>query len=198
MPAVVFSDGDFQTSDWAVSAVVEPAQGGPTYTTARVATGGHPGAFQEAGYVLSSTPSSVMLLHRALPAAYDPATLGAIYRVDFSEDCSGLSSDYLPYTVPLIQQGDRWYVANSRARRTCPSATWQAVGVRSSLSEQDFVLVKGPACGSGESCPDFSAGSAAIGLGLASAAQLSSGLPPDTTAHFAHGFDNWKVTVWRR
>jgi hypothetical protein len=98
----------------------------------------------------------------------------------------------------MIQQGGRRFVAGSVARRGCALDTWQAVLVRPSLGPGDFVLVDGPACGAGEVCPDFSASGAPVGLGLVSTAALTSGLPPGTVAQFAHGFDNWRVTVWRR
>lgn len=198
MPGVVYQDGEFAHADWAVSALVEPAQNGPTFTVALEAAGGNPGAYRSAVYDLTSTPSSVLVLHRSLTATYDASAQGAIRSIDFTEDCIRTSVEYVPYTVPLIEQGGRSYTAHAPHRRVCPAGTWQAVGARSSLVADDFVLVDGPACGSGESCPDFGANAAPIELGLASAARLSSGLPGGTTAHFAHGFDNWRVTVWRR
>ena len=63
--------------------------------------------------------------------------------------------------------------------------------------QEDFEFVDGLACAAGESCPDFSGSGAPIRLGLVGGADDRGGgvvLPVQT----AHGFDNWKVTVWRR
>ena len=138
------------------------------------------------------------VFHLALSAVYDPAAQGEIRTIDFSEDCRAVLNGYVPYTVPMLEQGGRRYVANSTSRRSCASSDWTTAFLRASLVRTDFVLADGPACGVGESCPDFSAAGAPITLGLASGASLTSGLPPGTVARFAHGFENWRATVWRR
>ena len=195
MPGVIYQDGDFLDTDWAVSAVAVPPQGGPTASATRATSGGNPGAFRAAEFVLLRVPSSVRIFYGALSATYDPATLGAVYRMDFAEDCINNSIGSLaPYTAPMIEQAGRRFVP-SLGVMYCFSATWAAVR-RSSLMAQDFELVDGPACGAGELCPDFSTAGAPIRLGLVGGASLTSGLLPPVQA--AHGFDNWKVTVWRR
>ena len=122
------------------------------------------------------------VFHLALSAVYDPAAQGEIRTIDFSEDCRAVLNGYVPYTVPMLEQGGRRYVANSTSRRSCASSDWTAVFLRASLVPTDFVLADGPACGVGESCPDFSAAGAPITLGLASGASLTSGLPPGTVS----------------
>ena len=195
MPGVTFQDGEFLDADWAVTPLVVPSQNGPTASVARAAAGGNPGAFRTAEYQLPVLPSSVRVFYSALSALYDPAERGAIYGIDFAEDCiHGTSSNLLSYTGPMIEQAGRRFVAANWAMY-CKATTWTTVR-RSSLGAEDFELVDGPACAAGETCPDFSGSGAAIRLGLVGGTELSSGLiPPVQTSH---GFDNWKVTVWRR
>lgn len=194
-PAIVFQDGDFLQSDWSTSAIVSPAQNGPTYNMEHAATGGNPGAFVSVQYSMPQGTSSVRLVHAALSAVHDPSLQGAIYTIDFTEDCRGATGPYEPYTVPMIRQAGRTYVANSLKRNYCASTAWEAAGQRGSLVASDFTLIDGPACGASESCPDFSAAGAAIQLGLVSGASVASGKPAGTAAH---GFDNWRAAVWRR
>jgi hypothetical protein len=69
-----------------------------------------------------------------------------------------------------------------------------ALPLQSSLAAQDFVLLDGPACGAGDSCPDFSASAAPLRFGFVRNSQALAGV----AGTIAHGIDNWKVTVWRR
>jgi hypothetical protein len=195
MPGVVFEDGDFLETEWAVSSVVSPPNDPPTYSAVRAETGGHPDAFRTATYTFSSLPSSVGVYYGGLSAVYEPAVQGAIYVVDFSEDClHGGISKLLAYTAPMIEQAGRRFVA-TKSVKYCVSTTWTAVR-RASLGASDFELVEGPGCAAGESCPDFSSSGAPIRLGLTAGAEFSGGLvlPVQTS----HGFDNWKATIWRR
>jgi len=195
MPGVIYQDGDFLDTDWAVNAVAVPPQGGPTASATRAASGGNPGAFRTADFVLPLVPSSVRIFYGARSAVYDPVTLGAVYRMDFAEDCiSRSSTGLLPYTAPLIEQSGRRFIASTSAIY-CGATHWSTVR-RSSLGADDFEFFDGPACAAGEPCPNFSANGAPIRLGLVGGATLSNGLPPPVQT--AHGFDNWKVTVWRR
>lgn len=198
MPGVAYQDGEFLETDWDVTAIVDPPLNGPAFTAQRVLEGGNPGAFRSASYDLTSVPSSVRIFYSARSAIYDTAANGPIYTIDFSEDCITTSSTYLPYTVPLLEQGGRRYVANSTLRQTCTSTGWQVTPARRSLVAADFVQVDGPACSSAQSCPDFSAAGSPVGFGLVSAASLTSGLPQGAVAQFGQGFDNWRVTVWRK
>jgi hypothetical protein len=94
----------------------------------------------------------------------------------------------------MIEQAGRRFVASASVMY-CSATRWTAVR-RASVGAADFELVDGPACISGEACPNFSASGAPIRLGLVGGAELSSGLVPPVQT--GHGFDNWKVTVWRR
>jgi len=196
MPGVGFQDGEFLDADWTMTTILVPAQGGPTATLARAATGGNPGAFRTATYQLPTVQSSVRVFYSALSARYDPAVQGAINLIDFAGDCiNSSSSNLMSYTAPMLEQAGRHFIA-PRSEVFCASRSWTAVR-RSSFGAEDFELVDGPACAAGESCPDFSVGGAPIRLGLMGGADNRSGgvvLPVQTS----HGFDNWKVTVWRR
>jgi hypothetical protein len=195
MPAVAFEDGEFLDAGWAMSSVESPSDNPPTFSSTRAEVGGHPDAFRTATYNFASVPSSVRLYYGALSAVYDPAVQGAIYVIDFAEDClHGGVSNLLSYTGPMIEQAGRRFVA-TKAAMYCMATTWTAVR-RASLDASDFELVDGPACGVGESCPDFSSNGAPVRLGLMAGAELSGGLVPPVQT--SHGFDNWKVTVWRR
>jgi hypothetical protein len=195
MPGVTYQDGEFLDSEWTVTTAALPEGNGATAEVSRAATGGHPGAFRTASYTLPVTPSSVQVVYSGESAVYDPVVQGAIYLIDFSEDCinSGISN-LLPYTAPMIEQAGRRFVATQSARY-CVATTWTGLG-RSSLAAEDFELAGGPACATGEPCPDFSGSAAPIRFGLVSGADLSGGLPPPVQT--GHGFDNWKVMVWRR
>lgn len=189
MPGVVYQEGEFAPSDWSLTAILSPSENGPTYSATRPSTGGNPGAYVRVSYSLS--PGwSVRVLHLATTATYDPASQGAIYRVDFSEDCAGTDGDVSPYSIPMLQQGGRTYGA-IEYRRWCSSSAWASVRIRPSLRSVDFARIDGPGCAAGESCPDFSATGAPIALGLLTE-------PSVYQNGRVHGIDNWRVTVWRR
>ena len=61
-----------------------------------------------------------------------------------------------------------------------------------SLAPADFRLFDGPACATGEACPDFSASGAPMRFGYWRASLGNPG------GSIAHGIDNWKVTLWKR
>jgi hypothetical protein len=189
MPGVVFQDGEFLPADWLVTETVNPAQNGPVHSEERVATGGNPGAFLLMVDTISAGPSSLRVFHAKQLATYEPASQGAIYTIDFEEDCFGLASNL------LLEQGERRYIAGGSA---CSApTTWSAPLFVSSLRVQDFTLVDGPGCAANESCPDFSASAAPLRFGFVRGIALSAWHP---AAGFTrtHGIDNWKVTVWRR
>jgi hypothetical protein len=69
---------------------------------------------------------------------------------------------------------------------------WTHEASRGSLTPDDFMIFDGPACGVGESCPDFSATAAPMRFGYF---RIAFGVAGDS---IGHGIDNWRVTVWRR
>lgn len=195
MPAVVFTDGEFDPADWSASAIADPAQNGPTHTEDRSASGGLPGAFRHMVHTMTAGPSSLRVFNAKASAVYDPMVLGAIHAIDYREDCDRLSAtssaiDVLSYAT--IEQAGRRYASISG--RGCLSLWVNNFNQLPSLGAADFRQVDGPACGASESCPDFSAGGAPLRFGFERRVSRAAGAPP---ASVEHGIDNWKVSVWR-
>lgn len=196
LPGVVFQDGEFSPADWRVAQIAEPVLDGPTHSEQRGAAGGHPGAYRSLVHTMSAGPSALQVLHTRLSAIYDPAALGAIYTIDFTEDCIGANpstSEFLVDTNLLLEQAGRSYSADGAIG--CTSPIWAAMPSRTGLGARDFVQIAGPACAAGESCPDFSASGMVIRFGFVRGTKVSAGAAGGS---IAHGIDNWKVTVWRR
>jgi hypothetical protein len=181
---VVFEDGEFLPENW-----VPPSDG------ERITSGGNPGAFRQ---MVGPLPGAVEPFHTYQRAAYDPASEGPIYVIDFEEDCTLIwwSSPSVPQvdSYPLIEQDGRKYVASSprpwEVYDHCGETTWRKMR-RASLGSRDFTLVAGPACNVGQSCPDFSA----VGQPMRFGYQRR---PSGGQGSVKHGIDNWKVTVWKR
>ena len=195
MPAVAFSDGEFDPADWSSSAIADPAQNGPTHSEDRGATGGLPGAFRHMVHTMTAGPSSLRVFNTKASAVYDPQALGAIHAIDYAEDCdrlSATSSAFVVTSYPTIEQTGRRYV--SRLGRGCLSLWVNNFSQVPSLEAGDFVQVDGPACGNGESCPDFSARGAPLRFGFERRVVLQAGASPGS---IEHGIDNWNVNVWR-
>lgn len=195
MPAVIFSDGEFDPADWSANSMAEPAQNGPTHFEDRRAAGGSPGAYRHMLHTMTAGPSSLRVLNTKASAIYDPQTLGAIHAIDYTEDCDLLSASSSSFNVvsyPTIEQAGRRYVASHG--RGCLSSWVNNFNQLPSLGTTDFVQVDGPACANGESCPDFSASAGALRFGFERRASVRAGVPAGS---IEHGIDNWKVSIWR-
>jgi hypothetical protein len=196
MPAVLFSDGEFDPANWSASAIAEPTSSGPTHSEARNAAGGLPGAYRHMVHMMTAGPSSLRVFNTKLSAVYYPQSLGAIRAIDYAEDCNRVSATSSPFDVgsfATIEQAGRRY-ASSRGRG-CLSLWVGNFSPIPSLEASDFEQFDGPACGSGESCPDFSAGGAPLRFGFERRVTRPAGFPAGS---IEHGIDNWKVNVWRR
>lgn len=197
-PGTVLEDHEFALADWGVSTSVSPAASAASQSATQETTGGNPGAWRRMVHELAPGPATLKVFHLAANAVYDPAAQGAVYVIDVGEDCRWQSLgdvDLLVATIPLIEQGPRRYLAAAPWRYFCSAnAGWQPVAPRASLAPADFELLDGPACGSGESCPDFGATGAPLRFGYARVSELPARFAGTT---IAHGIDNWKVTVWR-
>jgi hypothetical protein len=198
-PPITRADGDFDPAAWSVQTVAEPASGGPGAEVATIAAGGHPGAWRRA--TLTVTPGAQVLRLEQLQNSFvhDPGLQGAILAIDVREDCiatgEATTTAYID-TLPMLAQGGRRYVASDAWRYDCQGlAQWAAAAARQALTAQDFRLVSGPACGAGESCPDFGAGGAPISFGYAHRMELNGQTPPGVRSR---GIDNWTLTVWLR
>ena len=189
-PGIAFADGELQPGDWITLA--DSGQSAFTYTDERLASGGNPGAWRRMSFTIPQGAGTARLTYAKPAAVYDPSAAGAIYVIDYAEDCINLSGSDLLYAEGglVIEQGTRRYVWYTSA--PCVQSSWTAAVGRNSLAARDFALVAGPACGAGESCPDFSAGGAALRFGYR---RIAYGTQGNTVVH---GIDNWRVTVWRR
>jgi hypothetical protein len=195
LPAVVFSDGEFDPADWSASAIANPALTGPTHSEDRSATGGLPGAFRHMVHTMTAGPSSLRVFNTKASAIYDPQALGAIHAIDYAEDCdrlSATSSSFGVLSYPTIEQAGRHYV--SGRGRGCLSLWVNNFNQLPSLEATDFVQVDGPACDPGAPCPDFSARGAPLRFGFERRVSLQAGVPAGS---IEHGIDNWRVGVWR-
>lgn len=195
MPAVVFEDSEFAAADWTADATPVPLPAGAGQTSEQATSGGNPGAFRRMTYALPSGPSFMRVFNTALAAVYDPATQGPLYLIDVAEACSvAAPSPSIAYVDSnlMVEQAGRRYAAKGSTR--CGPVGWASVR-RSALRIEDLVLVDGPACTVGESCPDFSAAGAPLRFGYFRDAAVAYGNPAGS---IVHGIDNWKVTLWRR
>jgi hypothetical protein len=196
MPGIAFQDGNFMPGDWIVAANAEPTVNGPARSERQAASGGNPDSFQEMTYAMSAGPSTLRVFYAKSSATYVPTLQGAIYVIDFSEDCiasSAGTSNYVVASNLLIEQGGRRY--KSAGDYYCSSPTWSGMPQRFSLAATDFVQIDGLVCGDGEACPDFSVSAKPLRFGFVRDAAVPARFAAGT---IVHGIDNWKVTVWRK
>lgn len=191
-PGLVFSDGEFLAQDWAVTPVQPPGTtAAPVVLTERVDSGGNPGAWRRSSITPGSDAGAAAAFFFATPAVYDPAVSGAVKVIDHAQDCGLLPpSDLRSVELELaLEQSGRRFVANTSS--ACTVAPWTGRAGRASLTAADFRLYDGPPCGSGETCPDFSAQAAPLRFGYFDIVFSGPGVA------VPHGVDNWRVTVWR-
>lgn len=203
LPAIDIADAEFAESDWNTVMVAVPPLPGSPFSATRVDSGGNPGAYRLLVVDLPLEVRTVNLLNSTAAAVYDPSAQGAVYRIEFSLDCKNVavarSPTYIQYWLPALEQNGRRFIVESTAAASCFSPGWYA---RSwpGLDATYFRLVDGPACGSGETCPDFSGQGLPMRLGMAYSVDLRSPLPEAGAAsapHFEQGFDNFHAAVWR-
>jgi hypothetical protein len=191
-PGIVFEDGEFLPQDWIVTPLTPGAPvPPPSVVTERLDSGGNPGAWRRMVFGIGSDSGVASALYLSSAASYDPAQQGAIKVLEHAEDCgTAPPSDMVSTESALaIEQAGRRYVAYPNAN--CGAAPWRVGVGRASLTAQDFALLDGPACASGEACPDFSVSGAPMRFGYRRAVFAVPG------ASVAHAIDNWRVTVWR-
>lgn len=194
MPPVVFEDGEFLVPDWVVTSLPSPAEGVPTFSQSRVATGGNPGAFLSETYDIPATTGQVVIIHSKVSANYHPASQGAIYLIEYSMQCRTASPLTWVTYGPMFEQGGRQFAAEDPRRFGtgvyCSANDWRSTGGLMST-----LLVAGPACGAGETCPDLSASAAPLRFGFM---VVERSISPGAAQRIVNGYDNWKVSVWRR
>jgi len=192
VPGVVFRDDEFLAANWLASPVPGDTGALPAHLEESLASGGNPGPFRKMTFQVPAGSGSARVFYSSLPSTYDPAAQGAVYVIDYGEDCIDLppANPGSTQSSLVIEQGGRRFLSNTFDG--CNSSTWRAGMGRASLAPGDFRLFDGPACAAGETCPDFSASAAPMRFGYW---RISFGGPGGS---IAHGIDNWKVTVWKR
>ncbi len=193
-PPVMFQDGDFASNAWQVSEISKPPNNGATHVEARIANGGSPDAYRRMSHAFPANQQSLGVLNLSATAVYDPAVSGAIYVIDYAEDCALLGAANPLFTVAstlLLEQAGRRYRPTVQSSSSCSTTSWTALREAASLAASDFEILEGPACDAGQLCPDFSATAPPIRLGFTRFAGAN-------TTPTVHGIDNWKVSVWRR
>ena len=194
-PGVVFEDGEFAPTDWVATPLANGVVPAPTETEQALATGGFPGAWRSMAMQFAPTFAQGTVVHASLPSTYDPGSQGAVYVIDYAEDGIAQASTAFRYaqSAMLLEQAGRRYVSdtrNSYQRMSAP--TWGESLRTASLRARDFHQIDGPACGTGESCPNFSSAGATMRFGYWRLCAST------TDTSFTNGIDNWKVTVWKR
>ena len=193
MPGIVFEDSEFPLADWAVTAISEPAMNGPTHLEERASSGGNPGAYRKTTITMPAGPTRLWIFDTLQSASYDPSAQGAVYRIAFAQDYIALPGGLGVLPTLLIEQDGRRYMASGPV--PSGSLTWIAAAFPAVFEASAFYRVDGPACGAGESCPNFSATGKPIRFGFAN---RNEGLAGFAGVSGGFGVDNWKVTVWRK
>ena len=191
---LVFADGEFQATDWVGAALLDGSATPLTSTEELVATGGHPGAWRRMVFQLAPQAVTGTVGYTSLAGGYAPQAQGAVYVIDYSEDGLSLetSSTRTERSALLLDQAGRRYMAAPADSYARLGMAWDVGQDTPSLRAQDFILLDGPACQAGESCPDFTAAGASMRFGFWRTVTGAAG------ATVSHGIDNWKVTVWPR
>jgi hypothetical protein len=191
-PGIVIQDGEFALGNWQASARENPPGVFPAHTETQDTIGGNPGAWLRMVYQIPAGAGAATVNYLRNGAFYDPRLSGAIYVIDYAEDCRVLqSSDIQSAESHLVfEQAGRRYAAI--VSNICNATAWGNVASRNSLAASNFTVVGGPSCAATERCPDFSAAAQPLQFGFR---RFVWGAPGDV---IGHGIDNWKVTVWRR
>ncbi|MEP6501803.1 MAG: hypothetical protein ABJD97_00605 [Betaproteobacteria bacterium] len=191
-PGIVFEDTEFAAADWVVTPLLDATHTVFAPVTEQVASGGNPGAYRKMTFTIEPLELDERAIFVSQAFTYDPAAQGAIRVIDYAEDCRALQDSSVESTQSslVIEQAGRHYGADQYG--LCVQTSWAPVANRASLVAADFHRFDGPACGTGESCPDFSAAGAPMRFGYF---RIVFGTQGNV---IAHGIDNWKVTVWRQ
>lgn len=190
-PGLVFADTEFPVARWQATPALAAGYPSFAHSESQVPADGHPDAYRRMTVQVAPGSGVSNVTHLALAWTYSPAVQGAIRALDFAEDSILFAPTQIGgvETGPFIEQAGRRYLTDATA--SVRTTAWASVAFHS-LRAQDFLQFDGPACGFGETCPDFSAAGAPIRFGYV---RRCFGAPDET---LQHGIDNWKVTVWRQ
>lgn len=181
-PSIRIEDVDFPVANW--QATVSSFNGPAMQSVTRELAGGDPGPFRRMTHFIDAPPNgpatTIVVLHIYLGATIDPAALGGIASIEYSESRIMFSGPgAIGARAMLVQDGTLYY---STQPLDFSSLAWTTVTVQATPS---FGFTN-----SAGGMPDFSPSGAPITLGFIRS--NSNGAGPETKVH---GIDNWSVVV---
>ena len=200
---VIFEDDTFNDVDWALKVFLWPVGGGTIDAFQApdllFPEPGIPSPFRRIQHVLTDAPtnpaqqSGVFGFHRSLGSVYNPALLGAIDRIDYSEDSRlFVGGGAGQATGPIVFQDDKYYFR--RPNLLLPDFSWETKHVNS-LTEDNFHEITNFLTGLPQDKPNFSANGKPITFGFFRANATGVGQPGYVSDA---GIDNWKIVVHRK
>jgi hypothetical protein len=179
---IVFSDGDFNSSNWTFGTTLSMGSGG---SVNRVSSGGNPGNYLRLTLSMSAGEGQAGIWGLNSAAVYNPATQGAIESVTLSEDILEIGSPHAGGAV-LMQNGLLYYRFTYIASGTSWTSLSSGPGTAS-----DYILYPSPDNGVTSQNPDFSILGAPITFGF----YRNIGGTALTDFSNPAGLDNWTTTV---
>lgn len=179
---VVFSDGDFNTSNWTFGTSLSMGSGG---SVNRISSGGNPGSYLRLTLSMSAGEGQAGIWGLNSASVYNPATQGAIESVVLGEDILEVGSPHAGGAV-LMQNGLLYY----RFTYIASGPSWITLSGGPGTAT-DYTLYPSPDNGITSPHPDFSILGAPITFGFYRNIGGTALTDFSTTA----GLDNWKTTV---
>jgi hypothetical protein len=179
---VVFSDGDFNPSNWTFGTTLSMGSGG---SVNRVSPGGNPGNYLRLTLSMSAGQGEAGIWGLNSAAVYNPATQGAIESITLAEDILEIGSPHAGGAV-LMQNGLLYYRFTYIAAGTSWTSLSSGPGTAS-----DYILYPNPNNGVTWINPDFSILGAPITFGF----YRNIGGTALTDFSNPAGLDNWTTTV---
>ena len=179
---VVFSDGDFNPSNWTFGTTLSMGSGG---SVNRSSSGGNPGSYLRLTLSMSAGEGQAGIWGLNSAAVYNPATQGAIESVALSEDILEIGSPQAGGSV-LMQNGLLYYRFTYIANGTSWTSLSGGPGTAS-----DYILYPTPNTAATSLNPDFSILGAPITFGF----YRNIGGTALSDFSTIGGLDNWTTTV---
>jgi len=178
----VYSDGTFVPVDWSLA--LHAMDNGGTSNVNQIATGGNPANYRQINVTANTGPSFVIGVHLHADAIYDPAALGAILNLDYTEDYRHFSGPSLGQLAgpSLVQDG----IAYRTDGFVTPSPSAWVTQTVFSLAASDFFRIDGLA-----GTPNFSITGDPIQFGFVRGNGQTAGAGYSTSV----GIDNWAFTI---
>lgn len=191
---VTFFDGDFAASEWTL---VERHYLAADTEIRRFVIGGNPDVFLSVENTGGHRDSQTHAFYFKDGATYDPAVLGAISQIDYSEDSRFLSnqgftdSRVQAFSLGIRQTGATYFVPNRGSSHLTNSTTEWITTPLSYLSAEEFWLVDEVGNVDVNMHPDFSVTGDEIQFGFFRGNSAGG----STSYSIESAIDNWTVSV---